>query len=1193
VSVWIALAILLVPALTGPDANAQSSSATLDGTVFDTSEAVVPNATVILKNQASGDERHLVSNGSGFFLFAALPPATYTVTVIHDGFSKWQGKDIVLTSGDHRSVTAIRLKPGAQTETVVVSATETPITPEDSGQKSYTIDQHILQNVAITGQNAAEFVKILPGMSMSTNLTNGLNKSQYDSSDESTGHGPVGAFSGNGQRVGAMDITSDGAHIIDPGSNSGQAMNTNLEMTEEVTVQTSNFGADSAKGPLSINTVGKSGGQLFHGEAYMYSRYYSLNANDWLNNHAGTNASTGKQLVPRPQTKYFYPGFQVGGPVILPKTNFNPNHDKLFFFFATQYYKQDIDHGTYQSVVPTAAMRNGDFTDSGYISKLNGYAVTGVPNNGGPSKNAYNNGVVDPAQIDANGKAFMGTYPMPNADPGANLGYNYISAPTRYANMLQYRGRVDYAINDTTKLYVQYNRQTDNAEQDLDTLWTGNAQSWASPTTPYPTPIIIKAHSEVLTANMTKVFSPSLTNELILNWVFENLPNTFKDKNKVERGSLGINYTMLFNHPDESHMIFPELTGWGDGISNQLNAGFELNGTVYSKKTLPSVADNVTKIWKTHTAKFGFYWERAANEQPGTQPVNGLAVFSNWGANTSGNAYADMLIGQTTQYSEQNFNVVSSFRYISTEFFGQDSWKATRKLTLDLGVRVSHLGPWSDSTGFGFGAWYPALYAQKTGGSVTTNGVTATFPGIEWHKAQSSTPLSGAKSRLAFFNPRLGFAWDAYGNGKTILRGGWGIYRFHDEQNVVQHTYDIVRGSFSSPTLWSPTMSSLAPLTGQLAVPSNVQALDPTDDRQPTTQDWNFTIAQRAPWKSQIELAYVGNKSDYLNNNGNNFSQINDISQGTLFSKYGWNGSDYDSNQVQGARPLSAYGSLKIINHEMYSNYNAMQATWNKQEGRLTWMANYTWSKALGIRGENGATGTGDPTNLKHNYGTLQNNRAHIFNIAYVYEIPNVRGGANALLRSVANGWQISGITQYQTGADLQASMTANFGYNAYIPAGTTFMGKTLTTAVLADSQIALGTPDITLMPKLTCNPAAGLHAHQYVNGNCFASTVTPGQQGDYIFPTMTGPGFFNSDLSVFKNISWANSEKKKLQFRFSGYNFLNRANRTFNGLNDPGLQLHFDQNGKQTDAAQGAPFGYAQYKTGHRLVQGEVKFTW
>ena len=225
----------------------------------------------------------------------------------------------------------------------------------------------------------------------------------------------------------------------------------------------------------------------------------------------------------------------------------------------------------------------------------------------------------------------MNTYPLPNVDPTANGGVNYINSQTRYSNMFQIRGRVDYNITDSTKLYVSYNRQNDSAEESLDTLWTGNAQSWASPTTPYPTPLIETSHSEVVTANLTKVISPTLTNEVVFSYTWLNLPNSFQDPTKVERGSLGLNYNMLFNHANQDKLIFPQMTGWGDGISNMLNAGFELNGTVYAKKTLPSVADNVYKVWGTHTSKFGFYWERAWNSQPGNGPVNGTAVFSNWG----------------------------------------------------------------------------------------------------------------------------------------------------------------------------------------------------------------------------------------------------------------------------------------------------------------------------------------------------------------------------------------------------------------------------------------------------------------------------------------------------------------------------------------------------------------------------------
>ena len=1206
-SAWMAIAIFTALILVGPPAWAQTSSATLDGTVLDTSNAVVPGATVVLKNQASGDQRSAVSNGQGFFNFAAVPPGTYTLTVSRQGFNNWEARNITLTSGDSRSVLGINLKVGAKSETVVVDADTAPITPEDTGQKTFTIDQNLLQNVAITGQNAAEFIKIMPGMAMTSGA---LNQNSYAASDERTGNGPVGSFSANGQRTGALDITADGAHILDPGCNCGQAENTNAEMTQEVTVMTSNFGADSAKGPVVINTVGKSGGQQFHGEAYVYSRYYSLNANDWLNNNAGVNATSHKQIAPRPQTKYLFPGFQIGGPVILPKSNFNHNRDKLFFFFATEIYRQNVDNGIYHAVVPTQDMRNGDFSNAGYLSHLLGYAITGVPNGGGPGGGGYTSGIVNPGMIDQTGKGLMSVYPLDNAEPSANGGYNYIKALTRYSNMNQYRGRIDYSISNSTKLYVQYNHQNDSAEESLDTLWTGNAQSWDDPTTPYPTPIVETSQSEVVTANLTKVFTPTLTNELVFNWVYLNMPNSFKDPSKVARGTLGLNYTMLFSHPNQDKLIYPQLTGWGDGISNQLNAGFELNGVVYAKKTLPSFADNITKVWKTHTAKFGFYWERTWNQQPGNNPVNGTAVFSNWGSNSSGNAYADMLIGQTTQYAEQNFNVVPAFRYMSTEFYGQDSWKVSRRVTLDLGLRISHLGPWSDTTGYGFSTWSQTLYAQNIGGSVGGGH----FPGIEWHKVNSSTPLSGSASRVAFYNPRFGFAWDIMGTGNTVLRGGYGMYHFHDEQNVQNPAYGIVRGSFSSPSLWSPTFSQLGPLTGSLKIPSSVTTLDPKDNSEPETQDWSLTVAQRAPWKSLVEVAYVGNKSDYLSNYNNNFYQINDLPVGALFAKYGWlpdcypttgtptndggacskTGADtgYTATAVQNARPLSAYGSMKIINHHMYSNYNSLQVTWNKQEGHFIYMANYTFSKALGIRGENGSA-TGDPTSLKNNYGTLPNNRTNIFNIAYVYQLPNVASAANPFVRSLANGWQLSGITQYQTGADLQAAVTANFGYTAFIPAGTTFMGKTITSPIQASAQNTLGTGDITLMPKLICNPAHGLHSHQYVNGACFAPTVTPGQQGNYIFPTLTGPGFFNSDLSVFKNFVFGSSEDKKLQFRFSGYNFLNHPVRTFNTSNDPGLSLLFDQNGNLKQPAPGINFGYANYKTGHRIIQGEAKFTW
>lgn len=1182
-------AALFVFAFLGqPPALAQTTSSTLTGTVFDASGAVVPGATVTLKNEASGDTRSTTTNGEGYFTFAAVPPATYSVTVEKENFKTWTAKSIALTADDKRNLAGIKLEPGLAKETVVVEASSVQITPTDSGEKSTLINQHVLENVAIVGQNAAEFVKIMPGMAFTGSVTN---QSSYAAQDERTGTGPVGSFSANGTRTGALDITSDGAHIIDPGCNCGQAMNTNADMTAELKVMTSNFGADESKGPVVISAIGKSGGQQFHGELYSYARSWHLNANDPQNKDAG---------FARPEAKYFYPGGNIGGPLIIPGTNFNHDRDKVFFFFGTEYYKQDVDNGVYHAVVPTAAMRNGDFTDSAYLSHLNGSGVTGVPNPGSsnPYSGCVTNGKI--TCIDPSGQALMNLYPLPNEDPSnpALHGFNYANGETRYSNMLQFRGRVDYNLSQSLKLYVSYNHQNDNALNSLDVLWgPGGTNSWAAPTTPYPTPIVEKSQSDVVTANLTKVISPTLTNEVIFSYTYLNLPNSFSDPAKVERGSLGLNYNLLFSHANAQKLIFPEMTGWGDGISNMLNTGFELNGTVYAKKTLPSVADNLVKVWRTHTTKFGFYWERTWNEQPGNGSVNGSMAFASWGTNSTGNAYADMLVGQTAQYSELNFDVVPAFRYLSAEFYGTDSWKVTRRLTLDYGMRFSHLGPWVDTTGFGFAAWYPGLYAQDQG-ALVPGGQGKIFPGIEWNKANSSTPLSGSGSRLFFYNPRVGFAWDVLGTGRTVLRGGYGMYHFHDEQNVQNGAYGVVQGSFSSPTLSGQKMGSLV---GNIGIPSGLTALDPTDDQEPRTQSYSFTVAERMPWKSLLEVAYVGSKSDYLSNYNNNFDQINDIAIGTLFSDYGWNGKNYSDSQTNNARPLQSgpcvaanncLGTLKIIDHRMYSNYNALQVTWNKQAGHFTFLSNYTFGKALGIRAENGDGNQGaDPTCLRCNYGTLPNNRTQIFNVAYVYEFPTLHK-ANRFVKGAANGWQISGITQYQTGVDLQAAVagSGNFNYTGYIPSGTTFMGFTTTSAIQGSGQLVLGTPDIQLMPTLTCNPRQGLQANQYINAACFSSVVTPGKQGNLIFPTMTGPGFWNSDLSLFKNFTFGQSEAKKLQFRFSGYNFLNHPNRTFIS-NDPNLSLAFKSDGTLQTANQ--RFGFADNTIGHRIIQGMIKFSW
>jgi len=486
------------------------------------------------------------------------------------------------------------------------------------------------------------------------------------------------------------------------------------------------------------------------------------------------------------------------------------------------------------------------------------------------------------------------------------------------------------------------------------------------------------------------------------------------------------------------------------------------------------------------------------------------------------------------------------------------------------------MGPWVDQGGYGLAIFDPSKYNPDPN-------VINTLPGMEWHKIDPSVPLSGTPSRLFYLDPRFGMAWDIFGTGKTVLRGGWGEYRFHDEQNVQANALAITRGNFtySSPT--AVTLAQVAALQAAFVAPGSITVLDRKDSEQPETRSYSFTISQRTIKNSLFEVSYVGNTSQYLSNWNNNFGQINDIPFGTLFDGKAFTSGNNFSPNANPYRPYPTYGTIKLTNHKMYSNYNSLQASWNKQSGRINYMVNYTFSKALGIRGEGGSP-TGDPLNLANNYGTLPNDRTHIFNVAYVIEMPSPIH-SNLVLKGVVNGWQISGISQVQSGPNMQAVSSTNFTIGGgQLPAGTVLPdGTVLDKSVGMSSALITGTPDISIQPVLTCDPRNGLGKNQYINGSCFA-LPSPGHNGSFIFPYAKGPAYINHDLSMFKNFNF--TESKKLQFRFSAYNFLNHPISSFLP-SDPNLNLNFNAAGLMTNTR----FGFADSKVGHRIIQLAVKF--
>ncbi len=352
--------------------DSQQLTGSLSGTTFDQSGAVIPNAQVIAKNAASGDTRNTVSNNAGYFTFPALPPGTYDVTVSAPGFRSWQQNGITLNQGDNRTLPNIALQVGQANQQVEVVAGAEAVAPVDTGEVATTLNSEMVNDLAIQGRDAGEFFKIMPGMAFTNGLSAG---SSFSDRVVSSNTGPIGAYSANGtQPNGAIAYMLDGANLVDPGNQGTQIANINVDMTSEIKVLMSGYDAAYAKGPVVFQAYGKSGGSQFHGEAYLYARNNIFNSLDSFQKSQG---------VLKPDAYEYYPGGNIGGPVLLPWLKFNRNRDKLFFWVGYEYMRQQPAGQLWQTFVPTTDMRNGNFSQQ-YLSTIsalpgNHSAITEVP----------------------------------------------------------------------------------------------------------------------------------------------------------------------------------------------------------------------------------------------------------------------------------------------------------------------------------------------------------------------------------------------------------------------------------------------------------------------------------------------------------------------------------------------------------------------------------------------------------------------------------------------------------------------------------------------------------------------------------------------------------------------------------------------------------------------------------------------
>src|SRR5580692_7578395 len=377
-----AAAFLLVLILLASTCFGQQLTGTLSATVADSAGAVVPNAKVSMKNDASGDVRTTVSNGTGYFAITAVQPGSYSITIEAPGFKTWNQTGIVFSQGDSKTLPNIKLEVGKVTETVEIKAGADVVIPDNS-EVSTTINQQLIEDVPIVGRDAGELLKVMPGMALTNGLTQG---SGFNDKVVGTNNGPVGAYSSNGtQPNGAMAFMLDGANLVDPGNAGTQIANINQDMVSEVKVLMSSYSAEYAKGPVIFEAFSKSGGSQFHGEGYFYARNSIFNSwdaytKDQYLSDIASFPSLSSQFASslEPPAHFYYPGGNIGGPILLPFTDFNKSRKKLFFWAGYEYMRQTPAVAPIDYNVPTAEQRLGDFSEK---------TIDGLPGQGpsGPS----------------------------------------------------------------------------------------------------------------------------------------------------------------------------------------------------------------------------------------------------------------------------------------------------------------------------------------------------------------------------------------------------------------------------------------------------------------------------------------------------------------------------------------------------------------------------------------------------------------------------------------------------------------------------------------------------------------------------------------------------------------------------------------------------------------------------------------
>jgi hypothetical protein len=1142
----------------------QQVSGSISGSVRDAQQAAIVGAKVRVVNTAQGTVREVSTGADGSFTVTPLLPAVYELTVETAGFKKFERRDLKIFANDRLNLGDIVLEIGGVAETVVVEGTVVALQTQ-SAERAGVITGRQVVDLAMSNRNILDSVRIIPGIVYT---------------------GGLGGIQANGSRGNQNNLTLDGVNNVDTGSNGGTHTNVNLDAIGEFKVitnsQPAEFGRSSG---AAINIITKSGSKDFHGVAYWFHRHEGLNANNWRNNMEGR----ARQLQ---RVNWF--GYNIGGPVLLPKTNFNRNRDKLFFFFAQEFQRQLVPNALRTVTVPTELERGGNFSQS---QEGNNRPVSLVDplNNKAP----FPNNMIPGSRLNADGRKILSFYPLPNT-VGVDPAYNYTSQVSSSFPIRQEIYRGDYNINDNWRAFVRFVNDTREENRPY-------GQWSADYNIPY-SQMNFGTPAWSFITNVSTVINPTLTNEFIFG-TSKNRLNIDPVDDTFKRSKLGLSYKMPFPEADKLDLV----QNWRYNVPNAPFTGF--NGTPFLNfNHIWEFTDNISKVFSGHTLKTGMYVHYSMKDQTAFTSVNGNIWFDRDSANPGDTnwAFSNALLGNYQRVQQSNIVLNGMYRNYNVEWYVQDNWRVTKRLTFDLGLRFAWIQPQHDAAEQ-TSSFNPALYNAAgratlvqpvlvNGAIVGRNPITgATTPraligsivpgqngfvnGLYANgmarENDPSYPRGLINNRGIHYAPRIGIAYNF--NDKTVMRAGAGIFYDRFQGNPV---FDMLPNppSTISPTYYYGNLNDLASAQGTF-FPSNVRGFD-KGGHVPTTYNWNFTIERQLPWDLQMDIGYVGSAARHnLAITDHNMTPFGSAwlpgnQDPTVASPTNDGRTTLPQNFY---RPYLGFGQTRLTTFGASSNYHSMQLGVTRRLGKgVTGGLAYTWSKVLGV-----AAGDGDtlhPTNSRvADYGPLFFDRTHNFVFNYVWDIPGLARGGNALDnpagRILLNGWQISGITTFQTG------QPDNIGFSIQGIGG-------------ADvNRRWTGTEDYGPRVAVTANPLLDRGArtiYQFVNAQAFVLPTVGSQGFDSAPRNIRRPGINNWDISIFKKIP-VSGEQRFIQLRVEMFNAWNHTQ-----FSDFNRSLIFSQQGQITNlpaalGGGGGRFGFGAMTAARdpRIIQLAAKFYW